>query len=233
MQKATYRQAQHVLKIVGQQELSGKQLQQLFVSGLFTDILEAAATDGFASLHRDTVRVALGLPRLTPDPVICELGELTVGDNATVEDMTRKGEYDGYQPNIDLNCKHFSITRRGPRKLYLVHFKKEMATKDVVAAVAALPDKELALVEDLLTVGAHPKHKELQREFPIICLGSSAVLSGSRYVPCLGRWGDKRGLDLHGYDQMWGDRCRFLLTDKIRLDPYTALLHIVLDPFPG
>lgn len=95
MQKATYRQAQHVLKIVGQQDLTGKQLQQLLVSGLFTDILEATATDGFAKLHRDTVRVALGLPQLTPDPVIKELGELTVSENATVEEMTRAGEYDG------------------------------------------------------------------------------------------------------------------------------------------
>jgi hypothetical protein len=212
VQKATYRQAQHVLKIVGQQDLTGKQLQQLLVSGLFTDILEAAATDGFATLHRDTVRVALGLPKLTPDPDIIELGELTVGEKATTEEMVRAGEYNYANENI--TTANFPITRRGPRKLYLVHFKKDMDTKEVEAAVAAMGDKELAKVEDLLAVGAHPKHKELQREFPIICLGSSAVLSGRRSVPSLDGWSDERELDLDCYDGGWPGICRFLLVGK-------------------
>lgn len=214
MRKATYRQAQQVLNFVGQKELSGKQLQSLLASGLFTDILEAAATDGFASLHRDTVRVALGLPKLTRDPDIIELGELTVSENATMEEMTRAGKYDGYQPNIDSICQHFFITRRGPRKLYLVHFKKEMYTKDVEFAVAAMPDKELALIEDLLAVGAHPKHKELQWEFPIICLGSSAVLSGARRVSYLGMWDGRRKLNVDYHDFRWLGNCRFLLVGK-------------------
>ncbi|MEX1112172.1 MAG: hypothetical protein WEC84_01805 [Candidatus Andersenbacteria bacterium] len=212
MQKATYRQAQHVLKIVGQQELSGKQLQQLLISGLFTDILEAAATDGFAKLHRDTVRVALGLPKLTPDPDIIELGELTVSEKATTEEMVRAGEYNYANENI--TTANFPITRRGPRKLYLVHFKKDMDSKEVEAAVEAMGDKELAKTEDLLAVGAHPKHKELQREFPIICLGSSAVLFGRRSVPCLGGWRDGRGLRLGCYGGGWVGGCRFLLVGK-------------------
>lgn len=212
MQKATYRQAQHVLKIVGQQELSGKQLQGLLVSGLFTDILEAAATDGFATLHRDTVRVALGLPKLTPDPDIIELGELTVGEKATTEEMVRAGEYNYASENI--TTANFPITRHGPRKLYLVHYKKDMDTKEVEAAVAAMGDKELALVEDLLAVGAHPKHKELQREFPIICLGSSAVLDGARLVPSLSRWYGRRELDLDDCGGRWRALCRFLLVGK-------------------
>ncbi|MEX1997604.1 MAG: hypothetical protein WEA04_02930 [Candidatus Andersenbacteria bacterium] len=209
MKSATYRQAQQVLKFVGQQDLSGKQLQQLLVSGLFTDILEAAATDGFPTLHRDTVRVALGLPKLTPDPSVTELGELTVGEKATTEEMVRAGEYNYANENI--TTANFPITRRGPRKLYLVHFKKDMESEQVEAAVAAMGDKELAKTEDLLAVGLHPKHKELQREFPTICLGSSAVLDGDRHVPCLGRWGDGRELDLDYYDSRWDDYCRFLL----------------------
>ena len=212
MNKATYQQAQHVLKIVGQQKLSSKQLQQLLISGLFTDILEAAATDGFAKLHRDTVRVALGLPKLTPDPDIIELGELTVGEKATTGEMIRAGEYDYANENI--TTANFPITRRGPRKLYLAHFKKDMTSEQVEAAVAAMGDKELAKVEDLLAVGAHPKHKELQRKFPIICLGSSAVLDGSRRVPYLHRWPDERRLYLYYYGHGWGGHCRFLLVGK-------------------
>lgn len=209
MQKATYWQAQHVLKIVGQQELSGKQLQSLLVSGLFTDILEAVATDGFAKLHRDTVRVALGLPKLTPDSDIIELGELTVSDKATTEEMVRAGAYNYANENI--TTANFPITRRGPRKLYLVHYKKDMDIKEVEAAVAAMGDKELAKTEDLLAVGAHPKHKELQREFPIICLGSSAMLDGRRLVPYLCGWHDERRLDLRYDGSRWNGSCRFLL----------------------
>lgn len=128
-----------------------------------------------------------------------------------MEEMTRAGKYDGYKPNIDLICKHFSITRRGPRKLYLAHFKEEMGSEEVEKAVVAMGDKELALVEDLLAVGAHPKHKELQRKFPIICLGSSAVLRGHRYVPYLCRWFGRRKLYLGCDDYGWYDRCRVLL----------------------
>lgn len=212
MKKATFKQAQQVLKFVGQADLSGPQLQQLLVSGLFTDILGAAATDGFAKLHRDTIRVALGLPKLTPDPDITPLGELTVVDAATTEEMVRAGEYNYANENI--TTANFPITRRGPRELYLVHFKKDMGSEQVEAAVAAMGDKELALVEDLLAVGAHPKHKELQREFPIICLGSSAVLNGRRYVPSLYGWVDERRLDLICYDAEWLGGCRFLLVGK-------------------
>lgn len=77
-------------------------------------------------------------------------------------------------------------------------------------------DKELAKTEDLLAVGAHPKHKELQREFPIICLGSSAVLPGERRVPYLGGgWDVKRKLSLlYCDDSRWSDYCRFLLVGK-------------------
>lgn len=214
MQKATYRQAQQVLKLVGQQDLSGPQLQQLLISGLFTDVLEAAAAEGFSGLHRDTVRVALGLPKLTPDPDIIELGELMVTEKATIEEMTRAGEYDGYQPNIDLICKNFSITRRGPRELYLAHFKKEMSNDELDKAIAAMGDKEDAPAEYLLAVGAHPKHRELQRQFPIIARGSSAVVLGYRGVPCLYGRGARRDLRLHWGGGDWDGVCRFLLVRK-------------------
>ena len=113
--------------------------------------------------------------------------------------------------NENITTANFPITRRGPRKLYLVHYKKDVDTKEVEAAVAAMGDKELAKTEDLLAVGAHPKHKELQREFPIICLGSSAVLYGARNVPCLRGWSDGRRLGLFYYGSGWAGRCRFLL----------------------
>lgn len=215
MKTATLAQGLKVLELIKQKEVSAAHLQRLLAEGFLADLLEAVSKDGFTGLHRDTVREALDLSIFTPDPVITELGELVVSDKLTIKEMIQAGEYDGNKHNTDLVCQHFSITRRGPRNLYLVHFKKDMDSKRVERSVAAMADKELALVEDLLAVGAHPKHKELRREFPIICLGSSAKLGGHRYVPCLSRSSTMRLLELIYYGYGWHDEYRFLLADKV------------------
>lgn len=141
---------------------------------------------------------------------LVELLGIVIPEKATLEEMVRAGGYDYADESI--TSANFPITCRGPRKLYIVHFEKCMDTGKVEQAVAQMPDKKLAKVEDLLAVGAHPKHKELQREFAIFCLGSSAVLHGYRFVPCLSGHHGRRELHLaRCYVHEWLDICRFLL----------------------
>lgn len=151
------------------------------------------------------------LPTACPD--IIELGELLVSETATIEKITQAGKYDGHKPHIDRICQNFSITRRGPCKLFLAHFKMNMGNEILERVVAAIDDKELAPVEYLLAVGMHPKHKKLQLEFPIICRGSTTLVNGIRCVPCLSSYPGGRWLVLHEDLADWADDCRFLLIE--------------------
>ena len=102
----------------------------------------------------------------------------------------------------------------GPRDLVLVHFK-ERVTNERVVQWADENDYEVALIDDLLAVGSHPKYRELQHKFYIIQLGSSAVVDGrGRHVACLYGCNTERSLYLDWYDDDWHDNCRFLLVRK-------------------
>lgn len=146
-------------------------------------------------------------------PEIILLGELIVPGEATIEALIAAGKYDYADEHI--TAANFPITRRGSRKLYLIHCKRFMTTQDIEAVVATISSLELAKIEDLLAVGAHPKQRELQQEFPTICLGSSAVvIDDDPYVPALFGWGGKRELELYHCGNGWDGRCRFLLVGK-------------------
>jgi hypothetical protein len=58
-------------------------------------------------------------------------------------------------------------------------------------------------------------HPELQRQFPIVALGSVWVNPvGGAYSPYLSSWFDTRELDLFLHDFDWADSCRFLAVGK-------------------
>jgi hypothetical protein len=119
------------------------------------------------------------------------------------------GTYDWV--NNDITKKRFPLTLpAGPRQLVLVHFNKVM-TSQKVEAWAKDNGYEVALIDDLLAVGSHSEYKELQRQFPIVALGSSAVLDGDRHVSCLCRVDSERYLFLIYDGDDWFARCRFLL----------------------
>ena len=65
-----------------------------------------------------------------------------------------------------------------------------------------------ATIKELLNFGE--KHPEVQRDFPIIALGSIVKLRGSRRVGCLDKRGSDRRLYLNCYDEELDNRFRFL-----------------------
>lgn len=97
-------------------------------------------------------------------------------------------------------------------RLELVHFNRIISTSDALSEI-----KKRGLVpagiEHLLALGA--KHPDLQKEFPIVALGSVWQHSdGSRNVACLYRWDVQRGLGLHWGGYGWYEYCRFLAVRK-------------------
>lgn len=137
---------------------------------------------------------------------------VSVDYGKTVEEMVSAGRYDWKNDNI--TTKNFPINGTGvvTVALELVHLNKAASSKAVLAHLEANGMRP-ATVEELLAFGA--TYPEIQREFPIICLGSSWVDPyGYRSVPCLGRDGSRRKLDLYWFDYGWDEHCRFLAVRK-------------------
>jgi len=208
MSTATLPQATKVLELITQKKVPSDQLQRLLEGGFLADLLEANG-----NLNRDEFRQFLKLGKLHPD--LLELSGIVIPEEATIASLKTAGEYD-YQSDYAkqyITDEHFKVTVTGPRRLYLAHFNKTVTSQHVEEVVEEMGYK-VALVEDLLAVGTHPEHRELQRQFPIIALGSSAVVDDERSVPSLNGWSGKRDLNLPWYGPEWNDDCRFLLVGK-------------------
>jgi len=99
----------------------------------------------------------------------------------------------------------------GDRGFLVKHFNKEM-TSDQVIAWADANGYRVATHEE--AVGFAKVHPDLQRQFPIVALGSSALCVARRCVPVLGRDDAKRSLVYDWFDSRWRAYDRFLLVRK-------------------
>lgn len=208
MSNATLDQAKKVLELIAQKKVPSDRLQRLLEGGFLADLLEANS-----DLKRDEFRQFLNLGNLYPD--LTKLTDIVIPDDATIATLKAAcGCKESDYAKKYLTDEHFKVTVHGPRNLFLAHFKKNVTSEQVKAVVEEMGYK-VALVEDLLCVGAHLEHRELQQQFPIIALGSSTVVGSDRLVPFLSRWGDdQRHLDLGSSDDKGGGYCRFLVVGK-------------------
>ncbi|OGH64178.1 MAG: hypothetical protein A2821_04155 [Candidatus Magasanikbacteria bacterium RIFCSPHIGHO2_01_FULL_41_23] len=98
-------------------------------------------------------------------------------------------------------------------ELVLVHLNKVLSTEQVLVELDRC-GLEAGNIGQLLAFGE--KFPDIQREFPIIALGSVCVSSnGSRCSPYLGRDDRERGLDLSWVDRDWYEDCRFVAFRKV------------------
>jgi len=141
--------------------------------------------------------------------------DITVDYNQTIEQMVAAGSYN--YANRDISSANFGqevVAKKGVReelKAVLLHLDRVATSQEVLAEMERLGLRPATLAE-LLALGA--KHPELQREFPIIALGSSCTLHGYRQVAFL--WSDvsRRGLYLSSFGGRWTGHCRFLAVSK-------------------
>ena len=137
---------------------------------------------------------------------------VTIDYAKTVEQMKKNGQYDWSNDNI--NSRNFPVNGTGTVNvaLELVHLDKVVSSKDVLSYMEA-NGLRAATVEELLMFGV--TYPDIQREFPIVCLGSSWVDPyGNRHVPYLDRGGSYRVLNLHWFDNVWLALFRFLAVRK-------------------
>lgn len=137
---------------------------------------------------------------------------VTVNYAVSLTDMIAAGKY-GYA-NEYITAKNFPIQGEGEvnTEVVLVHFNRDITSEAVVTELAQM-GLEPAKLEHLLAFGS--KFPEIQREFPIVALGSSWVGSrGSRCVPFLDYWRAERRLHLYCWVDGWSGNYRFAAVRK-------------------
>jgi len=133
--------------------------------------------------------------------------------HASLQEAIDAGKYD--YANDDITAKHFEMPDGEivvDTEIVLFHPDREIESDDAIAEMEQFGLRPATLTELLAFGETYP---ETQREFPIICLGSSWVnADGHRYVPYLEYWNDGRSLYLNWFDFEWYDYCRFAAVRK-------------------
>jgi hypothetical protein len=94
----------------------------------------------------------------------------------------------------------------------LYHPDRDIESDDVVKELDQMGLKA-AILQELCAFGE--KYPDIQREFPIVALGSVCVdPDGVRHVPDLDYWGARRLLGLDDWDGEWFPHYRFLAARK-------------------
>lgn len=125
----------------------------------------------------------------------------------SVASLLKAGKYDWQNGNI--TDQNFPSTETGEREIdyALFHFKKTMTSEGVIAEMAK-ENCRPATMKEMLNFGI--KHPGVQREFPVVALGSVAELNGGRRVGYLYRNPAERDAHLNYFDYGWNDYYRFL-----------------------
>jgi len=137
---------------------------------------------------------------------------LSVDYDLSVENAVKLGQYNW--TNGDITGKNFPTTRTGKVEVVveLIRFNCAISTKDAQRELDQRGYRPAELHE-LLAFGE--KYPELQRQFPIVALGSVwRGRRGYRYVPCLDGDGSERSLDLDWIGGDWYEVYRFAAVRK-------------------
>lgn len=137
---------------------------------------------------------------------------LRILTNLSLADRIARGEYD--RVNSDITEEHFPtvIPADYDAEYKLFHFNRPIGSE---AAIAEMEDERFrpGTLAELLVLGE--TQPELQKQFPIIALGSLWRLSGGdRGVPGLYGLGHRRELLLYWFGGGWGGHYRFLAVRK-------------------
>jgi hypothetical protein len=138
--------------------------------------------------------------------------KVTVDYSKSLAEMIKAGHY-GWV-NDAIVADHFPVQGEGQNEVEvaLFHFNRNISSDDAIAEMEKAGYRP-ARIEELLALGA--SQPELQKEFPIVALGSVwQDPDGDRDVPYLFCGDAKRGLDLRWFESDWGVLYRFAAVRK-------------------
>lgn len=181
-----------------------------------------ATPDAFRGMDFDTMQAWIddpgdGITRALSRGFMPPVGEytgtvypLTINRDLTREAMIKAGGYNYINPN--LTAKRFPVRGKGvkERKAVLVHFNRNISTDDAKREIEVGLGLTLGDTDGLCALGADPRYRDFQREFPIAELGQ---VSGG-LVACLYGGGTERCLGLYDVRFDWVPHDRFLAFSK-------------------
>ncbi|MEK7120035.1 MAG: hypothetical protein AAB824_00645 [Patescibacteria group bacterium] len=202
MDSATLDQASKVLDLL--KGIPKEKLQKIFGLGVLADLRDGDIT----KFNRDEFRRMVNLGSLSAPPFY----GLLVNYSRSISKGIKAGHYD--YANSDITDKNFPTTQQGAQEVSVqpIHFNKTMSTDQVLAELDKMSLRP-ANLQELLALGE--KCPDLQREFPIIALGSVwQDRHGIRSCPCLHRDGSERDIYLYWFGDDWSEICRFAAVSK-------------------
>ena len=137
--------------------------------------------------------------------------KLTIDYTKTVEQAVTDGNYDW--KNGFINAKNFPVFpemvgKKAEVSSKLFHFNRDISSEDAIYEMDKAGYRPATLMELLVLGFLFP---ELQRQFPIVALGSIwRDANSNRHVPYLYVYGHKRKLYLYWFALDWDARYRFL-----------------------
>ena len=141
--------------------------------------------------------------------------QVTVDYTKSLAEMVMAGKYDWVNPNIIAD--NFPVQGKGrqDKECVLFPFGHGISSDEAIRLMAE-EGCDPCMIEDLVKFGE--EEPSLQREFPIVGLGSSwRDEFGHRRVPMLHREEARRSLNLRWFEGDWLARHRFLGVRKKRL----------------
>lgn len=131
----------------------------------------------------------------------------------SLKEMVKAGNYDWV--NDDITKKHFPVKGKGKQEatVTLFHFNRAVKSDEVIAEMDK-QDFQPTKIEHLLALGE--KCPDLQKEFPIVALGSVwQNPNGNRNVPYLDWDSVERKLNLNWLENDWNAEYRFVAVCNI------------------
>lgn len=186
----------------------------LLSQGWDNERIHALVTDkGKTDMQRviDALVNALAEPVAPVIDIATGICRFVVDFGKSLEEMIAAGRYDW--KNDDITAKRFPRSGSGTVTVdaKLFHFNHTM-TSDAVERELEAAGYRSATIAELLAFGA--AFPEVQRQFPVVALGSVTRVFGYRSVPYLSGRGAGRRLNLSWSGLDWDVVCRFLAVRK-------------------
>lgn len=166
-------------------------------------------------INRENFQKFLSNPEniIKNNKIVDDIYSAIVDYNMSLAEMIKVGKYD--YVNGEIASKNFPIMGSGKVDISfeLVHLNKSASSEEVLLHMEKNNLRPATLAE-LLAFGA--KYPEIQREFPIVALGSFWINGdGIRLVLYLGKDNSKRFFNLYWFDRDWSGDWRFLAVRKV------------------
>lgn len=138
---------------------------------------------------------------------VCAIFEEEIDYSRSIANYVVLGKYDSVDKQITDDNFPSTETGKVMRKLILLHFNRDLSSKQAIPKIIKAGCRS-ACMKELLTFGE--RYPQVQKDFPIVALGSVAQLGSDKFVGCLySHEGDRRA-SLRYDAGSWGDHFRYL-----------------------